>query len=181
MFSAVGDAIRGRSAPRRRRRRRLRRRQCREEGEAEAKGGKGKKKSKDGDGGSGGSRGGGKRGAAGGSSGGGGGSSASNSAGNGAAPAVHGMTSASDVPSLLEDLVGALQGYDARLPLPAFLEQVSAINARLGKATDPRQLGELFAAVQVNGYVDFADFLRRQSTRAYFEMSETSLAGGLSA
>ena len=38
------------------------------------------------------------------------------------------------------------------------------------------QVGELFAAVQVNGFVDFAQFLQRPSTRAYFEMADPALS-----
>ena len=48
------------------------------------------------------------------------------------------------------------------------------INQRLGKGSDPNQIAALFAATQVNGYVDFVDWLRRDSTRAYFTMGESA-------
>ena len=60
--------------------------------------------------------------------------------------------------------------HDARCGLPIFLQQVTLINQRLGKASDQRQIEALFGATQVQGYVDFADFLSRESTRAYFAM-----------
>ena len=48
--------------------------------------------------------------------------------------------------------------------------QVGVLNERLGKPSHPQQIEQLFWAVQSNGVVDFADFLRRDSTRAYFQM-----------
>ena len=45
------------------------------------------------------------------------------------------------------------------------------LNQRLNKSSDPAQVEQLFWACQQNGVVDFADFLRRDSTRAYFMMN----------
>ena len=77
---------------------------------------------------------------------------------------------AEDVPRILSEVLSVLHGHDARCGLPIFLQQVTLINQRLGKASDQRQIEALFGATQVQGYVDFADFLSRESTRAYFAM-----------
>ena len=67
-------------------------------------------------------------------------------------------------------------GHDARCGLPIFSQQVALLNQRLGKASDPRQVEALFMATQQGGLVDFADFLRRESTRLYFEMSDVGMS-----
>ena len=77
---------------------------------------------------------------------------------------------AETVSQMIAELLGALAGHDARCTLPVFSQQVAVLNQRLGKASDSRQIEQLFWAVQANGVVDFAEFLRRESTRAYFQM-----------
>ena len=93
-----------------------------------------------------------------------------------------GSTSSAPAPSaadlidgIIAELLTALAGHDARCSLPIFAQQVSMINQRLGKVTDQGQVEQLFAAAAVGSVVDFADFLRRESTRAYFRM-ESPLA-----
>ena len=49
-------------------------------------------------------------------------------------------------------------------------ETVGELNQRLNKPSDPMQVEQLFWASQVDGAVDFIDFLQRESTQAYFRM-----------
>ena len=106
----------------------------------------------------------------GGSSSGGGGSSS----GSGGSSSGGGSALAADLDRIIQEVVGVLAGHDPRCALPVFSQQVMLINQRLGKGSDPNQIAALFAATQVNGYVDFVDWLRRDSTRAYFTMGESA-------
>ena len=76
-----------------------------------------------------------------------------------------------EVDALIDEILAALVGHDARCNIQVFSQQVSVLNQRLNKSSDPAQVEQLFWACQQNGVVDFADFLRRDSTRAYFMMN----------
>jgi len=76
----------------------------------------------------------------------------------------------SEIRTVLADVLRSLAGYDSRLALPLFSQQVVMLNARFGQPSNQSQIDALFGACQVAGYVDFADFLGRESTARYFLM-----------
>ena len=88
--------------------------------------------------------------------------------------AAHAAASSRVVEQLCNELLAALQGHDARCNLQVFAQQVQLLNQRLGKPSDHGQIQALFGASQVNGYIDFGDFLRRESTRRYLEMDSAA-------
>ena len=77
---------------------------------------------------------------------------------------------------VLADVLDSLAGYDTRLALPLFSQQLQMLNQRFGQPSEPSQIEALFGLAQQGGYVDFAAFLRRDSSVQYFLM-ETASAG----
>ena len=73
-----------------------------------------------------------------------------------------------EVRRVLSDVLASLAGYDTRLALPLFAQQLQMLNRRFGQPSDPAQIEALFGVAQRGGCVDLAEFLRRESTVHYF-------------
>jgi hypothetical protein len=73
-----------------------------------------------------------------------------------------------EVRRVLSDVLASLAGYDTRLALPLFAQQLQMLNRRFGQPSDPAQIEALFGVAQRGGCVEMAEFLRRESTVHYF-------------